>query len=152
VENVWDATCGTDGYTGDTFCDDCGMLISAGTVIPATGNHSYTSEVTEPTCTEVGCITHTCTNCGDVYIEEIPATGHSFVDGECEHCGASEALLGDVNGDGRVNARDARLLLRYAAGLADENEIVLDAADYNGDGRVNARDARALLRYAAGLD
>jgi hypothetical protein len=60
-------------------------------------------------------------------------------------------LLGDVNRDGRVNARDARLLLRYAAGLADETELDLSAGDYNGDGRVNARDARALLRVAAGL-
>ena len=65
---------------------------------------------------------------------------------------APDVLLGDVNGDGRVNARDARLLLRYAAGLADETELDLAAADYNGDGRVNARDARALLRVAAGLD
>ena len=71
----------------------------------------------------------------------------------CDECGYdSRLVLGDVNGGGRVNARDARLLLRYAAGLAAENEIVLVAADYNGDGRVNARDARALLRYAAGLD
>ena len=65
---------------------------------------------------------------------------------------APDVLLGDANGDGRVNARDARLLLRYAAGLAGEDEIDLAAADYNGDGRVNARDARAVLRYAAGLE
>ena len=65
---------------------------------------------------------------------------------------APDVLLGDANGDGRVNARDARLLLRYAAGLADEDEIDLAAADYNGDGRVNARDARGVLRYAAGLE
>ena len=65
---------------------------------------------------------------------------------------APDVLLGDANGDGRVNARDARLLLRYAAGLAGEDEIDLAAADYNGDGRVNARDARGVLRYAAGLE
>ena len=65
---------------------------------------------------------------------------------------AAQSVSADVNGDGRVNARDARLLLRYAAGLVGEEELDLAASDYNGDGRVNARDARAVLRYAAGLD
>ena len=57
-----------------------------------------------------------------------------------------------MNGDGRINARDARALLRYLAGLTEEGEIDLTAADYNGDGKINARDARAILRFIAGLD
>jgi hypothetical protein len=64
---------------------------------------------------------------------------------------APTVLLGDVNGDGRVNARDARLLLRYIAGLTEEGEVDKAAADFNGDGRVNARDARAILQYIAGI-
>ncbi len=60
-------------------------------------------------------------------------------------------LTGDVNEDGQLNARDARLLLRYVAGLAGAEDLALDAADFNGDGRVNARDVRALLRKIAGL-
>ena len=58
---------------------------------------------------------------------------------------------GDVNRDGTVNARDARLLLRYIAGLVEETEIDMTAADFNGDGSINARDARAILRHIAGL-
>jgi hypothetical protein len=65
---------------------------------------------------------------------------------------APSVLLGDVNGDGRVNARDARLLLRYLAGLTEEGEVDVSAADFNGDGRVNARDARAILQYLAGIN
>ena len=133
---------------------------------------------TEATCTQEGLMVRKCDGCGASETQVIAAQGHELSykhdqtghwqacancdyttdvqphTGEvCDECGYdSRLVLGDVNGDGRVNARDARLLLRYAAGLADENEIVLDAADYNGDGRVNARDARALLRYAAGLD
>ncbi len=61
-------------------------------------------------------------------------------------------LPGDVNGDGRVNARDARLLLQYVAGLVETDALAIDAADLNGDGRINARDARALLQLVAGLD
>lgn len=40
--------------------------------------HSYDAEVTDPTCTEVGCTTYTC-DCGDSYAEEIPALGHEEV-------------------------------------------------------------------------
>lgn len=82
---------------------------------------------------------------------------HEYVDGKCLHCGAEEesqggeeeVLVGDVNGDGRINARDARVLLQLAAGLIEESTIEKAAADINGDGRVNARDARALLQKIA---
>lgn len=41
--------------------------------------HEYTSEVTrEPTCTFAGVTTYTCSLCGDIYTESIPATGHSW--------------------------------------------------------------------------
>ena len=63
---------------------------------------------------------------------------------------APSVLLGDLNGDGRINARDARLLLRFVAGLTEEGEVDEVSADFNGDGRVNARDARAILNYIAG--
>ena len=120
--------------------------------IAATG-HDYTDVVTEPTCTEAGYTTHMCENCGTSYADNhVDAMGHSYVDGICEHCGMPEVEPGDVNGDGRVNARDARALLRYLAGLVEENELNLAAADYNSDGRINARDARAILRYIAGLN
>jgi hypothetical protein len=75
----------------------------------------------------------------------------------CGECGHEtwlyyEYALGDVNGDGKINARDARLLLRFLAGLTEAGEVIEAAADFNGDGKVNARDARAILRHVAGLD
>ena len=123
-------------------------------VLPAIGHtHHYESVVTEPTCTEGGYTTHTCTGCGDTYIDsQTAALGHDYHDGTCTRCGAAEKLVGDVNGDGRVNARDARALLRFLAGLTEPGEVDEGAADFNGDGRVNARDARAILRAIAGLD
>lgn len=52
--------------------------------------HSYTEVITkQPTCTEAGEKTYTC-DCGDSYTETIPATGHHYVDGECEHCGEKD--------------------------------------------------------------
>jgi len=49
VYDVKVATCLEDGYTGDTYCDDCGELIAKGEVIPALG-HNYEDGV----CTECG--------------------------------------------------------------------------------------------------
>lgn len=68
VRGAKDATCTEDGYTGDTYCTDCGKLISAGEVIPATG-HSYVDKVTPPTATEKGYTTHTCEDCGHSYVD-----------------------------------------------------------------------------------
>lgn len=44
--------------------------------IPATG-HRYSSVTINPTCTEKGCTTSTCMNCGNVITEYMDATGHS---------------------------------------------------------------------------
>lgn len=51
--------------------------------------HNYTEEKTDPTCTEKGKITYTC-QCGDSYTEEMAAIGHSFGDGVCAICCASD--------------------------------------------------------------
>ncbi len=40
--------------------------------------HVFTEERVEPTCTEAGSITYTCTLCGEVIVEELPALGHSY--------------------------------------------------------------------------
>lgn len=59
---------------------------------------------------------------------------------------------GDVNGDGKVNAADARLVLRASASLetlTDEQKVV---AEVTGDNKISAADARLILRAAANLD
>lgn len=59
---------------------------------------------------------------------------------------------GDINGDGKITASDAREALRAAAGLSELEGVQNDAADYNNDGRVTASDARLILRKAANID
>lgn len=52
--------------------------------------HEYTDVVTDPTCTEKGYTTHTCT-CGNVVVDTyVDATGHSFENNTCTVCGALE--------------------------------------------------------------
>lgn len=62
----------------------------------------------------------------------------------------SAYLPGDINGDGKVNNRDATRLLQY---LSDwDVEVVEAALDTNGDGKVNNRDATRLLQYLSDWD
>ena len=64
-----------------------------------------------------------------------------------------EYLLGDVNGDGKINALDATQILRYANNKSSVIAAMSDAeakgkADVNKDGKINALDATQILRYA----
>ena len=61
-----------------------------------------------------------------------------------------ENTLGDVNDDGDVDSTDARLVLQYFVGSADENDLDLRRADVNGDQQVNSTDARLILQYFVG--
>lgn len=59
---------------------------------------------------------------------------------------------GDVNGDGKVTADDARKALRASAKLENLTNKETLAADINGDGKVTADDARTILRKSAKLE
>ena len=58
-------------------------------------------------------------------------------------------LPGDLNGDGKLNNKDATRLMQYLAGWD------VDAAvppDINGDGKLNNKDVTRLMQYLAGWD
>lgn len=80
IRDKKDATCKDEGYTGDTYCTDCGKKISSGKTIVKTDNHNWnTGEITtSPTCKDTGVKTFTCTICGNTKTETVKATGHSF--------------------------------------------------------------------------
>ena len=61
----------------------------------------------------------------------------------------SRISMGDVNGDGTVNLKDAVMILRYIAGGWNVN-IDEAIADVNGDGTVNLKDVVMIRRYIAG--
>lgn len=58
--------------------------------------------------------------------------------------------LGDVNGDGKITAIDARWALQAASGARMLTEEQKAAADANGDGKITAIDARWILQAASG--
>ena len=106
TENTVPATCGEAGHI-DTICSNCGEVVST-RELPPTGAHVWGNGVvtTAPTETTPGVRTFTCTVCGDIREETIPATGtHDYrftktvaptcTDGgydlyTCSGCGATE--------------------------------------------------------------
>ena len=102
-----------------------------------------------------------------------PNAGVALVTGKGNYTGAAygtfriktedgaDFLLGDVDGNGKVEAADARFALRAAVGL-DDTAVGLDfskktnrcflAADVTKDKTIQAADARLILRAAVGLE
>ena len=82
LRNAKEATCTEPGYTGDTYCKDCGEKIGTGTAIPAKGHTEVTDPAVEPTCTEPGKTEGKhCSVCNAIIVAqtEIPAKGHTEV-------------------------------------------------------------------------
>ena len=86
---------------------------------------------------------------GYVYFETTHFSSYAIVDESEEN---PAFTLGDVNGDGKINASDARIALRASAQLQELKGKDLLAADMNKDGKISASDARIILRISAQLD
>ena len=81
IRDKKEATCEENGYSGDTYCKDCGQLISKGSEIKAKGHTWDNGKVTEEaTCTEDGLKVYTCKNCGETKEEILKATGHQHTE------------------------------------------------------------------------
>ena len=82
IRNKKEATCKAEGYTGDTYCTDCGAKVSSGQAI-AKIDHTWDNGkvTTEATCEHTGVRTYTCSVCGETKEEETPKTDHSYDDG-----------------------------------------------------------------------
>ncbi len=98
----------TYDHACDTDCNECGEL--------RTITHAYDTVVEEPTCSEAGLITSTCTVCGAIDTEVLPATGdHAFttetveptcneaglITDTCSVCGTIETTVLPATGDHR---------------------------------------------------
>ena len=82
IRNAKDATCTVPGYTGDTYCKDCGEKIGTGTAIPAKGHKEVVDPAVSATCEKTGKTEGKhCSVCNEIIVAqtEIPAKGHTEV-------------------------------------------------------------------------
>ena len=80
IRNKKEATCKDNGYTGDTYCKDCGTKLSSGEVISKKAHDYEVKDRQEPTCTTDGYVLSVCKVCGDEKQEVLPATGHQHTE------------------------------------------------------------------------
>ena len=169
-ETLIEGDCETNKEEKGT-CTVCGAITFRET--PALGHRFTKVTKTEPTCQAPGLHVSECETCGKVYQYEIPQLDHDWTDwvvtvapteeteGErerkCTMCETVEKenipalskIPGDVNGDGKVTAMDARWVLQYAAEMRALDEHQFKLADVNNDGKVSAIDARKILQMVA---
>lgn len=91
------ATCTTKGYTGDTYCDDCGKQIAAGKEIDFAAHTPTEVTTVAPTCTEAGYDESVCAVCNMRFkSNKVEALGHTDADkdAKCDRCGTSLAYAG----------------------------------------------------------
>lgn len=56
--------------------------------------------------------------------------------------------MGDVNNDGKIDAKDALIVLKISVGKYTANDVEKTAADVNQDQKIDAKDALEILKYA----
>ena len=128
---------------------------------PCENGHSYDAVVTDATCTEQGYTTHTCSVCGDSYVDSYTnALGHDYVDGICTRCGAEDesydpgedeepsgVIFGDLNGDEEVDLVDATMIIAYYNETINLTDHQLYVADLNVDDEIDIVDALLIIQY-----
>lgn len=138
IRNAKDATCTKDGYTGDTYCKDCGKKIGTGTAIPAKG-HSWNEGkiTTAPTCENAGVKTYTCTVCNATKTEAINATGHTPVEvaeqpATCTEAGHTAGVKCSVSG-ATISGIEVIPATGHKPEIRNAVEATLTTPGYTGD-------------------
>lgn len=109
-------------------------------------NWNQTNEITvsEALCSDGGAVidgktTFYYSPMGDVWSQEtVPSDSES-------------SRMGDVNGDGNVDASDALLVLQHSVSLTTLNEQQQSVANVNADNTIDASDALLILQRSVGL-
>lgn len=111
--------------------------------------HTSFTRKTEATCTSDGALNNVCRRCGySEKISTIASPGHNYVDGYCTVCGEKDTTVtvipGDIDSDGKINAKDVNLLKQIVLGKA----MKTPASDVDGDGKVTGGDVLLLKSIA----
>ena len=130
IRGAVDATCANKGYTGDTYCQDCGIKLDGGVETPVnSSNHEgpfTTGLSTVATCTEPGRVGDvTCNACGEVSTQghEVSALGHQ----PTKHDAVSATCVATGNEEyWSCNRCNGNFLDQEATAKAEDVEIAID--------------------------
>lgn len=128
----------------DRICDVCGNTLD-GFVNP---DSSY-DEATKDEATKDESSTDEATKDESTKDEQKPSTNDQEKPSEPV---VDKGILGDVNGDGKVNIKDATQIQKFAAMIVEFTDAEKLRADVNADGKVNIKDATAIQKFVAKIE
>ncbi len=163
----------TNGGCLFSYCPACGEILHISYYYKSGCSHDYQEQKVSPaTCTKEGLTRNVCSKCSRTGTEDvIRQSEHSvgtmqYFEGNgtpsyygvlCGICKAVtyasyNSITGDVDGNFKVEAADARLTLRHAIGLEQISMEYQKNADYDHNGSINPADARLILRKSVNLE
>lgn len=135
TRNYKKPTCQEEGYTGDIYCKDCGILLSSGKVTKKYDHDWDSGTVTkEATCTEEGSKTYTCENCGATKTIDIQKTAHNYKITEQKNATCTEnGYLISVCQTCNDRRKDEIVAKGHSKGIKNKKLATCKAEGYTGD-------------------
>lgn len=135
TRNAEKPTCQKEGYTGDIYCKDCGILISSGKVTKKYDHDWDRGTVTkEATCKEEGSVTYRCENCDETETVSIKKTAHNYKimeqkDATCTENGYSISACQTCND----KKKEEIVAKGHSKGIRNKKAATCKAEGYTGD-------------------
>ena len=135
TRNAEKPTCQKEGYTGDIYCKDCGILISSGKVTKKYDHDWDRGTVTkEATCKEEGSVTYRCENCDETETVSIKKTAHNYKimeqkDATCTENGYSISACQTCND----KKKEEIVAKGHSKGIRNKKTATCKAEGYTGD-------------------
>ncbi len=137
------------------------------TTEPSTGDDTKPSDITEPTTgddTKLSDTTEPSTGSEDIPTDSTePSTGEGTKPSDTTEPSTGDdttpsepvvdkGILGDVDGNGKVNIKDATMIQKFAAKIIDLTDDEKLRADVNADNKNNVKDATAIQKFVAKIE
>lgn len=142
--------------------DDFFALVNDGGITISADGSSISGTPTGPKTLEsgkIGTVTFKVNSdaaAGTYTVEAYLKSGSATVDGSLTftvtETSSSDKLLGDVNGDGKIDGRDQVRLMKYLVDDEGVIQIVRINSDMNEDGNIDGRDSIRLMKLLVSLD
>ena len=135
TRNAEKPTCQKEGYTGDIYCKDCGILLSSGKVTKKYDHDWDRGTVTkEATCKEEGSVTYRCENCDETETVSIKKTAHNYKimeqkDATCTENGYSISACQTCND----KKKEEIVAKGHSKGIRNKKTATCKAEEYTGD-------------------